>query len=57
MTLNIPHPAHPAYDIRNCHTRTRTRNETEPMLRDIAFVLKLTERVRQEIKREAKPEA
>jgi hypothetical protein len=49
MTQTIPHQAHTVYSLRNCQTRTQVRHDAESMLRDLAFVLKMTERVRDEI--------
>ena len=49
MTSTLKHQAHGPYDLRSCRTRTQTRADTEALLRDIAFVLKMTERVREEI--------
>lgn len=49
MTQNIPHQAHTGFNLRNCQTRTQLRGDAEAMLHDIAFVLKLTERMRDEI--------
>lgn len=49
MTRHLSHNAHSAYDLRTCQTRTQVRADAESMLRDIAFVLKMTERLREEI--------
>ena len=52
MTRNITHPPHnqPSANtnVRN-NRQADMRCETEAMLRDIAFVLKMTRRVRDEI--------
>lgn len=52
MTQNKSHQAHTAYNLRTCRTRTQVRADTDSMLRDIAFVLKMTERVRDEMEAE-----
>jgi hypothetical protein len=56
MTRNFTHQAHSVYDLRNCRTRTQVRVDTEAVLRDIAFILKMTERVRSEIEVEEEAE-
>jgi hypothetical protein len=49
MTQTISHQAHTVFDLRNCQTRTQVRADADTMLRDIAFVRSMTERVRDEI--------
>ncbi|HZZ81014.1 MAG TPA: hypothetical protein VFE62_21110 [Gemmataceae bacterium] len=52
MTQNIPCPTQIRNDRQNQNARQRrlpTRIEAHIMLRDMAFVLKMTERVRNEI--------
>lgn len=50
MTRNITHPPHcrPTASIRN-QRQTDVRVEADALLRDIAFVLKMTQQVRDEI--------
>jgi hypothetical protein len=50
MTRNIMHPPHsqPKANTRN-QRRTDVRIEADDVLRDIAFVLKMTQRVHDEI--------
>jgi hypothetical protein len=50
MTRNIMHPPHiqPSVNARN-QRQTDVRIEADAMLRDIAFVLRMTQRVRDEI--------
>ena len=52
MTQNIPHQTHTLFNLRTCQTRTQARADTDAMLRDIAFVLKMTDRVREDIEAE-----
>ncbi len=49
MTKNIPHQAQRERNLTNRQARTQLRADAETMLRDIAFVLKMTQRVRDEI--------
>jgi hypothetical protein len=52
MTQNIPHPTQNRSDRTNQNAQQRrlpTRIEAHMMLLDMAFVLKMTERVRNEI--------
>jgi hypothetical protein len=55
MTQKPLHPAHVHFKPnQRCEreTRTQMRADVDSMLRDIAFVLKLTQRVRDEIEAE-----
>ena len=49
MTQNLPNQAQTQAKPNNRQTRTQLRADTEKMLRDLAFVLKMTQRVRSEI--------
>ncbi|MBI1830090.1 MAG: hypothetical protein HYR84_01405 [Planctomycetes bacterium] len=55
MTQNIPHPAH-ASGEQNRPNRWKAREQVlhgaDSILRDIAFVLKMTQRVREEMEAE-----
>ena len=55
MTQKLLHPAHVHFKTnQRCdpETRTQMRADADAMLRDIAFVLKITQRVRDEIEAE-----
>jgi hypothetical protein len=55
MTQKLLHPAHIDFKPNQwCdrQTRTQMRADADSMLRDIAFVLKMTQRVRDEIEAE-----
>jgi hypothetical protein len=52
MTQNLPNEA----PVRTRQTRTRLRADADRALRDIAFVLRMTERVRAEIEAEEEAE-
>ena len=56
MTLNIPHKAHEKHQRIARPVRPPLRSEAEAMLREIAFVLKMTERVREEMEIEQETE-
>jgi hypothetical protein len=49
MTQNLPSQAQTRTKPNHHQTRIQLRGDTEKMLRDLAFVLKMTQRVRLEI--------
>lgn len=49
MTQNLPNHAQTQANLNNRQTRIQLRGDTQKMLRDLAFVLKMTQRVRLEI--------
>ena len=56
MTQNLPTEAPQSATSNHRQTRTQLRADAERSLRDIAFVLKMTERVRAEIEAEEEAE-
>jgi hypothetical protein len=59
MTQNLTHQAHVHCQPNNQHnrqTRTQLRADADSVLRDIAFVLKMTQKVRDEIEAEEEVE-
>jgi len=57
MTEVLSHKPHVTIHANSRQTRTQLREDADAILRDVAFVLKMTQRVREEIESEKRAEA